>query len=144
VYSSSCNAWFRSSRKDLPRPIKPPDMIFQDTTLYTANDPYLSSGGRTWPSVTGDSLVRLRNERRGFKNVCVYISDLPPTPSFFPLKPPPSCMRSLPTTIIRRVNVHAECGRHTDDWLFGSFPLVSFLKRSIRHGWFHRSGGDHH
>jgi hypothetical protein len=49
-----------------------------------------------------------------------------------------------PRANVRRVNVHTDCGRHTDDWLFGSFSLVDFLKRSIRHGWFHRSGGDHH
>ncbi|KAE9365757.1 hypothetical protein N431DRAFT_472352 [Stipitochalara longipes BDJ] len=72
-----CRTWFRRSSKSLPKPLKPPlgyiIMGTQDST---------SSSSQTIPKPNID-LQAASSDRRCYRNVSIYITELPPTPTRF-------------------------------------------------------------
>jgi len=66
--SSWCGAWFRKSLKPLPSPLKPQT----DQALGIDNEQSSAKEKR--------NLHNTLNERRSYKNISVYLHDLPPTP----------------------------------------------------------------
>ena len=86
VRSLVCTAWFDQARKSLPRPLRPPIFRHQETHGQTAG----VSGTKRKRDVTdvGESAdtqqihLKLRTERKRFKNVRVHFTKLPEAPSF--------------------------------------------------------------
>ena len=86
IRSLVCTAWFDLARKSLPRPLRPPIFQHQETHGQTAG----VSGTKRKRDVTdvGESAdtqqihLKLRTERKRFKNVRVHFTKLPEAPSF--------------------------------------------------------------
>ncbi|TVY17790.1 Protein VTS1 [Lachnellula arida] len=68
-----CQSWFRASQASLPKPLKPP----------STGD--LNTEWNLRTNSTGADKTKLFNndDRKSFKNVSIYITELPPTPNTF-------------------------------------------------------------
>jgi hypothetical protein len=73
--SKTCGAWFRKSTTSLPQPLKPPE-LGDVYASWAQSSGYCASESRM-------TLIDARNERGQYKNVSIYVTDLPPTPSRF-------------------------------------------------------------
>ena len=67
----SCCSWFRKSGSSLPKPLKPSG---QHSQLRRRTNGTTS---------TADWIAELKEERKSYKNISIYITELPPTPTRF-------------------------------------------------------------
>ena len=150
--SSTCKAWFRSSRKSLPLPHRPPEMNgFVLDQATEANGPRRQAvgWGRSGLSISEESLRKLRNERRSFKNVSIYVTELPATPlcrmlvrevnaampnvSASAVTSSPTKRHHIKTGMPRKkpLSHPGRQPRHDSDWLFGGFSVSKTAKRLL-------------
>ena len=72
MFSSACQSWFRTSTSPLPKPLKPPDTA--DSSVIGTHNTLLTAVSQS---------VNRYEERRAYKNISIYIADLPATPTRF-------------------------------------------------------------
>jgi hypothetical protein len=80
--SVECKSWFRKSESSLPKPLKPPRIGNVCSSF--------ASGNLRLETARSD-LVTAREDHRSYKNISIYVTELPPTPNLWvPRNPPPS------------------------------------------------------
>jgi hypothetical protein len=80
--SLECHSWFRKSESSLPKPLKPP--IIGNVSSSVPN-------GNLRLETERSNLVTAREDRRSYKNISIYVTELPPTPTLWvPRNSPPS------------------------------------------------------
>ena len=115
-------------------------------------------------SISGESLRKLRNERRSFKNISIYVTELPATPRFrISVKKANVVSSKVFRVVSKRESVSdpcmmavsalhhsrfgatmvkakhqpgstSHCGRHGNDWLFGGFSVTEKVKGFFEKG----------
>jgi len=80
--SLECHSWFRKSESSLPKPLKPPSI---------GNLSFSLANGNLRLETARSDLVTAREDRRSYKNISIYVTELPPTPTLWvPRNSPPS------------------------------------------------------
>lgn len=72
--SLECHSWFRKSESSLPKPLKPP--IIENIFSSLANSTLKLEKVRS-------DLITAREDRRSYKNISIYVTELPPTPTLW-------------------------------------------------------------
>ena len=84
-HSSVCKAWFDRTRKSLPRPLRPPEPV-----VPASDNTYMRFRGTKRRNVhindedgsqTQDVYKKMRTERRGYKNIRVFYTQLAKSPT---------------------------------------------------------------
>jgi hypothetical protein len=69
-----CHSWFRKSESSLPKLLKPPSI---------GNVSFSLANGNLRLETARSDLVAAREDRRSYKNISIYMTELPPTPTLW-------------------------------------------------------------
>ncbi|GFG17846.1 putative Invasion-inducing protein TIAM1/CDC24 [Aspergillus udagawae] len=78
---ASCGTWVRRSYKCLPKPLRPPGI--GNVVLQPPETGHISVGPGKSSDLTAPDFLSSYPERIAYKNISIYVTELPPTPRFF-------------------------------------------------------------